>query len=720
MGIYRGVGGTGDSNTDATVTEVTQKAAEASASATASANSATAAATSASLSSTSATTSSNQATISTTKAQDSATKAQESATSATASAASASVAEGWATTGTVAAVAGDIANVNTVAGSIANVNTVATNIADVNNYADQYLGSVASDPTTRTDGSTLLAGDMYFNSSVDELRVYSGTQWIAGTAGTFAVQNFSGDGSTVAFTLSTAPAGENNTQVYINGIYQQKDGYSVSGTTLTFSAAPPLETNNIEVVTVSTLALGATTSNLVEYTPSGTGAVAATAENKLRERVSVKDFGAVGDGVVDDSAAVQAALNASSMIYFPAGTYQIKNISIDGFRKEIYAPTGAYLRNDFNDESNMFDIAQNSMVQFLKMDIAQIRMGVGGGHVFRLHGSFNHCQINADYVDQNALGKTIMWVDDTSFFFNRIKGLFWAITESHTQPAIRLWSTSNKITGNEFDILRPDRSGTRHFMELLSTSSSDYNYSNLIRLSNPEVCAGGVLKLQRTFNTEVGRMNCFDTSVTRSAVNHMIQVGSSGYVSTNTKIRDYQRNSGTLATGILDIHLTEANYTYIEAPSGLSSSTICEIDINDQTNTTIVGGSYYSVVNPTTSNTLIMSPDEGVSTTKLSITRTAGTLTIASGVITATDSVHLVDTEGGAGTDDLVTINGGANGNVLVLRTVSHSRDVTLKDSTGNLYLAGDFTLLRREDSITLKFDELLSGWVELSRSTNG
>jgi len=174
MGIYRGVGGTGDSNTDATVTEVTQKAAEASASATASADSATEAATSASLSSTSATTSSNQATISTTKAQD-------SATSATASAASASVAEGWATTGTVVTVAGAIANVNTVAGSIANVNTVATNIADVNKYADQYLGSIASDPTTRTDGSTLLAGDMYFNSSVDELRVYSGTQWRAGT-----------------------------------------------------------------------------------------------------------------------------------------------------------------------------------------------------------------------------------------------------------------------------------------------------------------------------------------------------------------------------------------------------------------------------------------------------------------------------------------------------------------------------------------------------------
>lgn len=61
------------------------------------------------------------------------------------------------------------------------------------------------------------------------------------------VQNFSGDGSTVGFTLSYDPGTENNTQVYISGVYQQKNTYSVSGTTLTFSEAPPVGTT-VEVM----------------------------------------------------------------------------------------------------------------------------------------------------------------------------------------------------------------------------------------------------------------------------------------------------------------------------------------------------------------------------------------------------------------------------------------------------------------------------------------
>ena len=94
-------------------------------------------------------------------------------------------------------------------------------------------------------------------------------------------------------------------------------------------------------------------------------------------------------------------------------------------------------------------------------------------------------------------------------------------------------------------------------------------------------------------------------------------------------------------------------------------------------------------------------------------------LTIASGAITVTKSFHLVDTEGGAATDDLVTINDAAPiGTILVLNSANSARDVTLKDGTGNLLLAGDFTLATTAQTIMLL---KLGGaqWTELSRSAN-
>jgi hypothetical protein len=71
-----------------------------------------------------------------------------------------------------------------------------------------------------------------------------------------SVDSFNGTGSQTAFTLTSAPASENNTFVYITGLYQEKDTYSLSGTTLTFSEAPPTGTSNIEVCYTTPLSIG--------------------------------------------------------------------------------------------------------------------------------------------------------------------------------------------------------------------------------------------------------------------------------------------------------------------------------------------------------------------------------------------------------------------------------------------------------------------------------
>jgi hypothetical protein len=85
----------------------------------------------------------------------------------------------------------------------------------------------------------------------------SGVAWedASGGSSTFGVSTMTGDGSDTTLTLSANPGSENNTQVYIDGVYQPKSTYSVSGTTLTFSSAPP-NNSSVEAIVGASVAAG--------------------------------------------------------------------------------------------------------------------------------------------------------------------------------------------------------------------------------------------------------------------------------------------------------------------------------------------------------------------------------------------------------------------------------------------------------------------------------
>jgi hypothetical protein len=134
----------------------------------------------------------------------------------------------------------DIVNVNLVGGSIGNVNTVATNIADVNSFANTYR-IAASAPVTSLD-----VGDLYFDTTANELKVYKTSGWSAagstvnGTSARFtynitgtpsSVSGSDANGNTLAYDAGFA-------DTYVNGVRMSSSDITItSGTSVVFATA---------------------------------------------------------------------------------------------------------------------------------------------------------------------------------------------------------------------------------------------------------------------------------------------------------------------------------------------------------------------------------------------------------------------------------------------------------------------------------------------------
>lgn len=277
-------------------TAAANSATNASTSATAAASSASsvssdaaAAATSATNSASSATASASSATIATTKASEASTSASGASTSATNAATSATNASS--SESTSATNATNAANSATAAASSASgASTSATNANNSAIAAAASAASIGTDPSfnsvtvtgttavkmsagTTAQRPTGVAGQFRYNTTEGKFEGYS-TEWgeIGGGAADLRLNSFTGNGSTTAYTLSTSPV-EDNTLVYIDGVYQNKTGYAIVDNVLTFSSAPP-NSSAIEITAATIAPVTASTEfKLSQFTGNGSTTV---------------------------------------------------------------------------------------------------------------------------------------------------------------------------------------------------------------------------------------------------------------------------------------------------------------------------------------------------------------------------------------------------------------------------------------------------------------
>lgn len=151
------------------------------------------------------------------------------------------------------------------------------------------------------------------------------------TTASFPFDQFSGNGSTTAFTLSYAPASTTSVVVTVSGVVQNPSTYSLSGLTLTFSAAPPTGTSNIGVLYLGIPAstpsgsLGTPTAGtLSNCTVDGTDAVGfrnIPINEQITTYVAVlSDSGKAISHPSSDANARTFTIPANSSVAYPLGT----------------------------------------------------------------------------------------------------------------------------------------------------------------------------------------------------------------------------------------------------------------------------------------------------------------------------------------------------------------------------------------------------------------
>jgi hypothetical protein len=362
-------------------------------------------------------------------------------------------------------------------------------------------------------------------------------------------------------------------------------------------------------------------SSLVGFIQAGTGAVAITMQDKAREIVSVKDFGAVGDGVIDDTAAIQAAIDyvialGGGAVYAPRGTYRITDVLI--MDTGVYA-TGVSLYGDGRNtiiaqEGVGLDAIHFSTTQFLQNSFLrdlQITCAATSGHVINIVYGCTTCFFeNVDLV-QNNPAKSLIYGDYTSFgggvYDHKFRGGSWYCDPASTVPGFKIIANGTIFNENNFENLRCYNSNALQFFHITTAvTGTIWLVNNTWENINFENCKGGGWLFDSAKNWKLGNASFWDAG--GAYVNHLIDmVAGAGYENSACTFINVGRHGDSLAAGVRDIRIVSGQDSVV-INCFTQSGDIPSYDFNSKRVTVI--GRLYNVLNGSNAATIL--PDGSV------------------------------------------------------------------------------------------------------------
>jgi len=220
--------------------------------------------------------------------------------------------------------------------------------------------------------------------------------------------------------------GISNLDVFVDGVNQYPASAYTETNSNTVTFASGLHAGaEVRFTTARTLSTSQSDAATTTYVPAGTGAVQTNVQAKLRETVSVKDFGAVGDGVTDDRAALLKAktyaISSGKQLWCPSGltiklgaTTDLRGVKDINFESDVLIPSGTLIVGGFfnsGDGNLRFANVTNGQSTLGPPPATPVLRITGVNNSFVSVGSCNYIQLYADAANS----------DDRSVSYNNMR-----------------------------------------------------------------------------------------------------------------------------------------------------------------------------------------------------------------------------------------------------------------------------------------------------------